>query len=184
MKCSLCNDVKVSKTTTLEACTYVNGVCTQCNVAQKIVPIYNINLSAENQNFLYKKCVAYGVEDAYDSLIITMYNKSNFNETLVNGLNKGLFQLNSAYDYSWLIGRSNYDLLNVKDNIEIGVALFEYYYEFNNNEWIGIISLNDGILSKAMKEYLTKDSSYVSNSTFVNDFSLMIMKLKFSGVLE
>ena len=133
MKCSLCNDVKVSKTTTLEACTYVNGVCTQCNVAQKIVPIYNINLSAENQNFLYKKCVAYGVEDAYDSLIITMYNKSNFNETLVNGLNKGLFQLNSAYDYSWLIGRSNYDLLNVKDNIEIGVALFEYYYEFNNN---------------------------------------------------
>jgi hypothetical protein len=88
---------------------------------------------------------------------------------------KGLFQLNSAYDYSWLIGRENYNIMHPYDNIDIGVALFNYYYRLNDsrNPWIGVITFCSGYASSDMKEYKSS-TEMVANLKLLNEISTLI----------
>lgn len=182
-KCNLCGDIKSTSEINYENCSFVNDVCGLCGDEKRIVPTYNINLSKENQNYVYQSCLKYGIIESYEPLLATIYKKSNFNESLENGTYKGLFQLNSAYDYSWLIGRENYELLNPKDNLEIGVALYNYYYRLNDKYlWQAIIALNSGMASKDMREFKT-ETGMTSNVESLKEIFDLSGKLQDLGSL-
>ena len=182
-KCNKCFDIKSTKDVMYENCNYSGEKCALCNAKKEEMPQYDIKLSKENQNYVYQNCQKYSIIDSYKALIATIYRKSEFNESLVNGANKGLFQLNSLYDYSWLIGRENYDLLDPKDNIEIGVALYNWYYErFNDSIWKTVVAVNSGIASEDMKNFMV-DPETGANVRSLNEIANLIFQLRFNSKL-
>ena len=182
-KCNWCGDIKSTSEVNYENCSFFNNVCGLCGEKKRIKPTYNIKLSKENQDYVYQNCVKYGIIESYEPLLATIYKKSNFNESLENGAYKGLFQLNSAYDYSWLIGREDYELLNPKDNLEIGVALYNYYYKLNHKySTSAIIALNSGMASKDMIEYKT-ETGITSNVESLKEIANLCVELQESGSL-
>lgn len=184
MKCTVCGEIQVSSQIKYENCLYSNSVCLLCGEKRNIMPEYNINLSKENQTYLYQMCVKYGEVNSYRTFIALIYKNSNFNEKLENGVNKGLFQLNEAHDYSWLIGRNEYDLLNAKDNLEIGVALYKFYSKLPNcYKGNLIIAMTSGMVSNDMREYKT-ETGYESNVDILLKVFDLEEKLELNGSLN
>lgn len=153
-RCSICGEVEATSNIQYEPCNYKNSTCIYCKDEQHVMPKYSGNFDLELQEYLYGLCVENDLELLYNRLLGYVETKSNFDSNLRNGIYIGLFQLNAAYDYSWLLGRKDYDLLNPKDNIEIGVKLYDYYYRLNDKfAYPALISLEFGMASKEMEDY-------------------------------
>ena len=175
LKCSLCNQIVSTSEIMYEKCKYNNGKCILCKGEEPVIPECKIKINEKLLNYVYHNCQKYDIINSYKILVALIYKQSEFNVNLENGAYKGLFQLNSAYDYSWLIGRENYNIMNPYDNIDIGVALFNYYYRLNDNKnpWIGVITFCSGYASADMKEYKSS-TDIIANVKLLNEISKLL----------
>lgn len=175
MKCSLCGEIAITSETMYEACKYNNGKCLLCKQEEETMPECKLQINKQILNYVYQNCQKYDIINSYKFLVAIIYKQSAFNMNLENGAYKGLFQLNSTYDYSWLIGREDYNIMHPYDNIDIGVALYNYYYRLNDsrNQLIGVITFCSGYASRDMKEYKSS-TEMVVNLKLLNEISTLV----------
>lgn len=93
---------------------------------------YNVNLSHDVQDHLFKECSYYGIPTAL--MIALIRQESNFNPNAVgknsNGTqDEGLCQLNNRYSGTWAkqLGMTNFDPFDPKQNITIGCYVLGQY---------------------------------------------------------
>ncbi len=141
-KCLTCGEVRATENVEYELCKYENSVCTLCNEKQHLMPNYVSNVDLEFQNYLYKLCVENDIEYSFRKLLECL------------GPTGWSFRMNPAYDYSWLLGREDYDLSDIKDSVEIGVKLYNEYYElYGKRSSPAIVALKFGMNSPEMEAY-------------------------------
>lgn len=88
------------------------------------IPLYNIALSDELQQYTYIECASVGIENYYEVVLATMWQESNFNTHLISSTNDyGLMQINKI-NHTWLskeLGTT--DFLDPYQSIKAGVHI-------------------------------------------------------------
>ena len=88
------------------------------------IPIYNIPLSKELQEYTYSMCEYYLIPEHYELVLAIMWQESHFKSDLVSSTNDyGIMQINKC-NHEWLseqLGINNY--VDAKQNIEAGTYL-------------------------------------------------------------
>ena len=112
------------------------------------------------QDFVYQKCVDFGIEDFFPEIMCQIYQESRFDQSAVgNGLDYGLFQLRITYhDYfKSLCGHPEFDVINDPyANIYVGCFLMSEYYKETGN-W-----------DSALKRYYCSGNEYLDEK-YVQD---------------
>lgn len=133
----------------------------QCNSVKSIVytkpPItktyYRIILEKELQDYIQEICQKYDVDT--EIMLAIIKTESNFRHDLSSanqseaGRSIGICQLNENYLdwYSVLTGIKDFNINDIKDNIEGGIAVYKYYRDYwkergYNGEELEIYALN------------------------------------------
>ncbi len=119
VSCEHAKDIVVSATNMLSttASSIVESV-------EPIIPVYNINLSKELQEFTYRQCVDYGIEEYYTLILAVMWQESGFVSDVISSTNDyGLMQINIINHESLRQALGVTDFLNAEDNIRCGVYI-------------------------------------------------------------
>ena len=103
---------------------------------QKVEVYYDILLQKELQDYIKQLCQKYEVNT--EIILAIMKTESEFKHEISSlnqsegGRSVGISQLNENYIdwYCKLTGINNFDITNIKNNIEGGVAVFKYYYDY------------------------------------------------------
>lgn len=92
------------------------------------VPLYNIDLSDDLQEYTYEMCSYYQIPEYYELILGQMMHESRFNVGIISKTNDyGLMQINkSNHKYlNSILGNGDY--LNAEHNIKAGVYLMSSY---------------------------------------------------------
>lgn len=88
------------------------------------VPLYDIPLSVELQEYTYSLCEQYGIAEHYEVILGMIRTESNFNANAISSTGDyGLMQINVC-NHNWLKQELGIvDIMDAKENIECGVYL-------------------------------------------------------------
>jgi soluble lytic murein transglycosylase-like protein len=112
---------------------------------KEIIPIYNIPLSKDIQEYIYNTCKEFDIEYEIALAVINLessYDSNNISNNYKNGKiiskDRGLFQINSRYEawYAELAGLNSYNIFDSKNNIRMGIAGLSYYKQYWINKGI------------------------------------------------
>lgn len=95
------------------------------------IPKYDIPLSAELQEFTYKKCVQYDVD--YIMALAIMQEESGYQPDVIKDGNYGLMQINESNHQYLRDTLGTKDFLDPKQNIEAGVFWLSGIYKNNSD---------------------------------------------------
>lgn len=113
-------------TTTPKATTTTTTVATTTTQTEPIsaVPLYDIPLSDDLQEYTYYLCEQYGIVEHYEVVLGMMRTESNFNAGAVSSTGDyGIMQIN-ACNHSWLKSELGIvDIMDARANIECGVYM-------------------------------------------------------------
>ncbi len=114
---------------------------------EEAMPVYDIPLSKELQEFTYDKCKEYEVP--YELILAIFKTESNFNIKAKNknsngSVDRGIGQINSIHKKEF--NKQGFtDWFNPYENIEYSVKYFaELYHKFDGNEHYSLSSYNRG----------------------------------------
>jgi soluble lytic murein transglycosylase-like protein len=102
-------------------------IASRGTVTRPIVPTYDLKLSSELQEYLYKKCVENDLE--YELVLAVIYTESRFKANLVSKTNDyGLMQINKCNHKSLKKKLGITDFLNPRQSIDAGVYMLSDLY--------------------------------------------------------
>lgn len=98
------------------------------------VPLYDLPLSDELQEYTYYTCMYYGIEDYYELVLATMMHESNFDPDVISATNDyGLMQINICNHDDLKRKLDFVDIMDEKNNIECGVyMLSDFLLEYED----------------------------------------------------
>lgn len=100
--------------------------------AEEPIPIYDIPLSEELQQYTYQMCVDYDCEEQYELMLALMWKESNYTPDIISKTNDyGLMQINVC-NHKHLAEELDIDnFLDPEQNIKAGVYFFSQFLEGN-----------------------------------------------------
>lgn len=109
------------------------------------VPLYDIGLSDELQQYTYDMCKKYDIVDKYDQVLAVMWQESNYIPDIISATDDyGLMQINKCnHEYlNEVLGVE--DFLDPYSNIECGVYLLSGLYEDYIDDHMVLMAYNMG----------------------------------------
>lgn len=106
------------------------------NKVEETKVYYDVPLSEELQDFIRDTCIKYDVD--MEIMLGIMYIESAFKQDVQSqnqsehGNSIGICQLNENYIewYKQITNNKNFNIYDVKNNIEGGIAVYKYYYDY------------------------------------------------------
>lgn len=114
---------------------------------EETMPMYDVPLSKELQEFIYDKCKEYEVD--YKLILAIIKTESNFKSGTTNknsngSRDHGYMQINSIHKKEFA-KQGFTDMHDAHQNIEYGIKYFaDLYHKFNGNEHYSLSSYNRG----------------------------------------
>jgi membrane-bound lytic murein transglycosylase MltF len=132
---------------------------------------YERYLNNEYQDYLYKMCIKYNVENYYSLFLAQMYHESGFNVNVISTTNDyGLMQINIC-NHEWLSKKlGNGDFLNPYTNIEAGVYLMSMFLHKYNDVEKALVCYNMG-----ERAVINGTHSTVYSKGVLSDMNLLII---------
>lgn len=144
---------------------YEQGILlTKIKHEQRQKPIcrfYSIPLSKDLQEYTYKECMQYGIQNEYPTILAIMWHESNFTSDLISKTQDyGIMQINICNHKSLAKTLHIVNFLDTKSNIHAGIYMYSSHFRTYNSRTKALMAYNLG--SYGMKEKI-KHGNYNSS---------------------